>query len=895
MINENILLLINQKLKIHPVYGTETDGSCLCQKGIDCKSTGKHPLLSEWQLKATNEQSIINRWLQEKPNSNWGIATGELLTVIDADISEQANGVKTVNELIASGILPKTNYITVTPSGGQHFYYRTPKGTQIGNMVKVLDGVDIRGQNGYVLAAGSRIGYKTYHEIEGRELNFESLPYLPQSFIDLMSANRTKDIGIKLNGVIPSGKRNDSLFRVALRHLKQGNDDQSTLVYILDYNTRLCVPPLDDNEVVSITESAVRFYNKIKSDNGEVSESGKYTIHNGCISRITKKNDGSDDFIDYCNFSARIVKETVRDDGGNVTRKLTITGISKDGIAFPDLEISVSDFNAMFWSHQWGAKAIIYSGNNYRENIRVAIQELSGDYEVVHEYTHTGWREINGSMYFLSASGAIGSDGLNPYIKVNLKSENLQDFSLPLPPVGVEVIESIKGSLAAISEDFPEDISIPLYASLFRAAIGGVVEIDFSLMVVGSTGVLKTTYTGIINGHFGNFDEHRIPEGWCSTANALERKAFLVKDCWFVVDDFTPGETDPRTITYLVRGAGNGLGRTRLSRDGVIKIPNIPRCLLVTTGEDVPDGQSLRPRMLIIYVKKGDISFDAIDRLKLQSHHFPKAMSAFLMWFASNYEKKKSGLKNRFEQIRKRFVDTNMHGRVASNLANLCLGLEEFTDFAVEKGAMTADEAYSLIEDRAIPAFRKIAEQQMAHHRVSDPVDIFISNIRAALVTGKAHLKGKGNSYPSNPAQWGWKTDRDGNWVTAGEHIGWITEDEIWLQPEMAYNMANRLANHNQRIHVHRDALWTRMADRGLIQISHGESKNTVKRQVDQKRRPRVLVFRDFTLFQDNFDELNSETAPAPRDNNTAISPFGVTAQELSTKVYRSVKPIQAH
>ncbi|MGE3607987.1 MAG: bifunctional DNA primase/polymerase [Bacteriovoracaceae bacterium] len=893
----SLLRLIDQKLKVHPIYGTSHDGTCRCLKGIDCRSSGKHPMFKEWPLKATTDQVLVRKWLSEMPEANWGLATGELVTVIDADKDNDLDGVLTVEGLIASGILPQTSYVNDTPSGGRHYYYRTPEGVLVGNMVKVLDGVDIRGPDGYVLVEGSKIGDRTYCEIENRPLILENLPYLSQSFINLISSARKRSGAIQMSGVVPEGKRNDTLFRLALKHFKQGNDDQSTLVYILDYNSRFCVPPLDDNEVASITESALRFYNKIKTDNKTVSESGKYAIHDGCISKLcTNPITGEVQQTPLCNFSARILREVTRDDGSDVDIRLTLTGVSKDGIAFPEIEISVTEFSTMSWVSRWGAKAIIYSGNLFREGIRVAIQELSGGHESIKEFRHTGWKIIDGNACYLTASGAINQNGLDPSIRVNLSSDNLQNFCLPSPQTSyAEVIKSIQGSLAAISEDFPDEISLPLFCSIYRAAIGNIVPLDFSVMIVGSTGVRKTTYAGIINGHFGNFDEHHLPESWCSTANALERKAFLVKDGVLLIDDFTPGETDPRTVTYLFRGLSNGSGRSRMTRDGGIRPAHIPRCLLISTGEDIPDGQSIRPRVVILYVRAGDITIPAIDKLKEQSHHFPFAMANFVQWFAGKYEEKKNTLPVRYNQIRSRFVSESKHGRVASNIAHLCLGLEEFLEFAVEKCAMTAEEAYDLMEERAIPAFRRLAEQQVNYQRVSDPIDIFITNIRAALVTGKAHLKGKGNSYPSNPSQWGWKSDKDGNWITSGEHIGWITEDEIWLQPEMAYNMARRLASPNQNIHIHRDALWTRLRDRGLISTSVEEKKNTVKRQVDTNQRPRVLIFKDFSLFRDDLDVVNDIKAPFAPEKSPVLQPFGVTAEELNSKVYRSSTPIVAH
>ena len=40
--------------------------------------------------------------------------------------------------------------------------------------------------------------------------------------------------------------------------------------------------------------------------------------------------------------------------------------------------------------------------------------------------------------------------------------------------------------------------------------------------------------------HFGTFDRLHLPGAWSSTANQLERRAFLLKDTPFLVDDWAP-------------------------------------------------------------------------------------------------------------------------------------------------------------------------------------------------------------------------------------------------------------------------------------------------------------------------------------------------------------------
>ena len=55
----------------------------------------------------------------------------------------------------------------------------------------------------------------------------------------------------------------------------------------------------------------------------------------------------------------------------------------------------------------------------------------------------------------------------------------------------------------------------------------------------------------------------------------------------------------------LFRGQGNHAGRQRMRADGSLRPAKPPRGLILSTGEDVPRGQSLRARLLVLEVSPG--------------------------------------------------------------------------------------------------------------------------------------------------------------------------------------------------------------------------------------------------------------------------------------------------
>ena len=139
-----------------------------------CEPYSKVPWhgLRSWSEAATNDPDIIRRsgWPE---GANIGIACGPSgLLITDLDKHGRDDGVKAFTGLCREhepdGDWPDTLIIR-TPTDGFHHYFRNPGGlgNSRGNLPK---GIDVRGDGGYVLAAGSVIDRRAYegnHELQG--------------------------------------------------------------------------------------------------------------------------------------------------------------------------------------------------------------------------------------------------------------------------------------------------------------------------------------------------------------------------------------------------------------------------------------------------------------------------------------------------------------------------------------------------------------------------------------------------------------------------------------------------------------------------------------------------------------------------------------------------------
>ena len=137
---------------IHPIYQW-TENGCSC--GRDCTSPGKHPRTRHGLKDATSNPDEQQRWLLKWPNASWAVRTGPESNLVVVDVDTDKGGEATWDELVNRHGFVHT--VTArTGSGGWHYYFQYPTTIEVKNGRDVLGpGVDIRGNNGYVLLPGS--------------------------------------------------------------------------------------------------------------------------------------------------------------------------------------------------------------------------------------------------------------------------------------------------------------------------------------------------------------------------------------------------------------------------------------------------------------------------------------------------------------------------------------------------------------------------------------------------------------------------------------------------------------------------------------------------------------------------------------------------------------------
>ena len=598
---------------------------------------------------------------------------------------------------------------------------------------------------------------------------------------------------------------------------------------------------------------------------------GPYRMEHGRLFWLRPTREGMVT-TELANFTVMITNEIIEDDGTDDTRVFFEMTASLKGREFA-ITVSASRFGTMNWVvEQLGAEAVLPAGFGLRDHARAAIQSLSHDVARRRVYTHTGWRHTNDGWVYLHGRGAIGvTDGCA--LETRLPAP-LARYELPDPPIGHALHTCVRASLGLVGAGGPPAaIVFPLYAAIWRAVLAPA---DFSIHLSGPTGVFKSELAALAQQHWGpGLDARHLPGAWSSTGNSLEGLAFHAKDAIVVVDDFAPhGTTNDvqrmhRDADRVLRAQGNQAGRQRMRADTTLRPAKPPRGLIVSTGEEIPHGQSLRARVLVLDVAPGAIDSTWLSRCQRAATAglYAQALAAFVAWAAPRYGLIRDTWATDLVLLRGLAAHCAAHRRTPEIIANLALGFGWFLVFAYEAGLDIA--AVEQLWHCAWTALGEGADAQAQHQAGSEPTQRFLELLGAALTNGTAHLTSPDGGAPANGGAYGWRTDTFGDDVrdvARGDQVGWVDGDDLYLEPEAAYAAVQRLARTTgDSFPISSATLKRRMHERGLLESTEtrgGKLRFDVRRTLNGRRRP-VLHLALACL---NADEV----APVAQDGRTA-------------------------
>ena len=569
-----------------------------------------------------------------------------------------------------------------------------------------------------------------------------------------------------------------------------------------------------------------------------------YFIADSCtFKRTGRDSDGDEDDAEsgfmLCNFAAWITTEIRFQDGVNKETFLTIEGV-KDGTPLPPVTVNAEKFNALGWvTTEWGVSCVIRAGSGVKDDLRTAIQMFSTDVQRETVYRHTGWVDDDDttSPLYLTANGAITPDGFTDSTRVELPAE-LSKYRLTLPTDDNAAREAFNAAMSMLNLGTP-DVSYVCLGATLRACIAPA---DFGVHITGRSGTFKSEIASLYQSFYGSeMDARNLPASWSSTANALEAIAYRAKNALMVVDDFIPVGTSwqvrqyNKTADQLIRGQGNQAGRARLTDTSSLQRTMYPRGLIFSTGEDTPEGLSLRGRLMIIELSKGDISAEVLSDCQSRRELLPQFMADFILWQCHNRDQALTVLSDVRAMTRDEHLDTG-HTRTPQMIGDLCGAFAVMTNYAVDRGFMKQDDADAVYET----AERSIvlrASDQTSYLTESDPATQFINSLGTCLAAKMCHFANMNGGLPEHPESFGWvdkgRTVEYVNYQPQGMLIGWVDllEGVAYLNADTAYDYIKKHSGGN--VSVTRSTLWKRLKEAGMLdRVDDTRQRNTIRQTV---------------------------------------------------------------
>lgn len=556
-------------------------------------------------------------------------------------------------------------------------------------------------------------------------------------------------------------------------------------------------------------DAAAEYYNRVYG----------YCVDNGRICQETAE--GPKPLANFVVLPRAVV---TRDDGVNVSQETIMDGWTMDGAALPRVTVKTDQFDGMGWvTKNWDFRANITPGNTVKDRLRYAISEVGRETcERITQYTHTGWRKINGKWAYLYEGGAIGADNVTVSLGSGLDMYRLDGGDAN----GFDSITFKEGAAMTLSmtEVIAEHVLIPLLGTIFLAPLREFLSATgiapaYALFLLGGTGSRKSTAAALALSHFGNFTGKSLPASFNDTANFIRKKAFLLKDAPIVVDDYHPvtslqeRKKMEATAQSLARAFGDGAERGRMKSDLTLQESMPPRGVAIISGEDTPGvGESGMARFYVVNIGKEDVPpTEALTNMQeaARAGYLQKSMRGYIKWILRQIDDMPQLLHDGFIKNRSIALEKTkgQHGRTAEAIAHVMLGYDNMLRYMRDVGILTTEECIAM-SAHAWHVVTDNSQRQAEEMREDRPSKIFLSAIGELLVSKSAGVRDL-TFVPGSDGR---------TQSTPKDMIGYMDADFYYLMPNVAYRAVAKLCNdQGQAFPLTAKMLYKQMREDGVL------------------------------------------------------------------------------
>ncbi len=226
---------------------------------------------------ATTDEETIVQWWDRNPGSIIGIRTGKEsgFWVVDIDEKNGKSGYQSLTDHFGDkfDFDMDEDLWAQTASGGFHLCFQYDSDNPVGSGANYLEGVDIRGDGGYIIAAPSSVKVgDVFGKYQWKDVSKDPRP-APEwalSLPTLRPASKPKSevVSSIIHGV-PLGARDESLFKLACLLEREGIDFDTARATISVIAER-CTPPFDQAVALEKVERAFTSYRSINGVGSEL-------------------------------------------------------------------------------------------------------------------------------------------------------------------------------------------------------------------------------------------------------------------------------------------------------------------------------------------------------------------------------------------------------------------------------------------------------------------------------------------------------------------------------------------------------------------------------------------------------------------------------------------------
>ncbi len=234
---------------------------------VPLRPRDKRPLI-EWEgfQHERAPPAMVTEWYRHWPDANVGVVTGEISNLVVLDIDPHHGGDASLARLEQQFAPLPLTVEAASGGGGRHLYFAHPGGL-VRNRAGLAQGIDLRGDGGYVVAPPSvHPNGKRYAFRPGRspaDMTPAALPRWIFAGAGGPRVGRSRDEWRHLvRDGVPEGQRNSTIASLTGHLLWHGVDAEVALELMLAWNRMRCRPPLDDAEVAQVVASITKLHER---------------------------------------------------------------------------------------------------------------------------------------------------------------------------------------------------------------------------------------------------------------------------------------------------------------------------------------------------------------------------------------------------------------------------------------------------------------------------------------------------------------------------------------------------------------------------------------------------------------------------------------------------------